>query len=277
MRAFLFLLTTAIAAFSLTASHSSPDIERAAAATLVTIKAGVLRYYPPGEFLQDGRPVTPTPVNVRIERDFQIMRRQVSQAEYAACVSAGACQALDAVQRGGAARDLPVAGVNWLDAQAYAGWLSARSGQIYRLPTYAEWAYAAGPEFVEEFVADTVDGSDPAQRWLAEYELKSRRKQDSGAQLCTFGSFGVNGYGVLDMQGNVWDWTDSCHTREHYGGQGAEPISIGRNCGVRVVAGVHRSYIPDFIRDPKGGACSVGMPPSNLGIRLIRDMPSPLA
>jgi hypothetical protein len=43
------------------------------------------------------------------------------------------------------------------------------------------------------------------------------------------------------------------------------------NCGLRVVAGPHRSYITDFIRDPKGGACSVGIPPSNLGFRLVRD------
>ncbi|HLU78110.1 MAG TPA: hypothetical protein VKZ52_00925, partial [Burkholderiaceae bacterium] len=43
------------------------------------------------------------------------------------------------------------------------------------------------------------------------------------------------------------------------------------NCGIRVVAGSHHSLITDFMRDPKAGACSVGIPPANLGIRLILD------
>ena len=43
------------------------------------------------------------------------------------------------------------------------------------------------------------------------------------------------------------------------------------NCGVRVVEGQHRSYMTDFIRDPRSGGCAVGKPPSNLGFRLVRD------
>ena len=43
------------------------------------------------------------------------------------------------------------------------------------------------------------------------------------------------------------------------------------NCGVRVVEGEHRSYVTDFIRDARAGGCAVGIPPANLGFRLVRD------
>jgi hypothetical protein len=41
------------------------------------------------------------------------------------------------------------------------------------------------------------------------------------------------------------------------------------NCGVRVVQGAHRTYMTDFIRDPRTGGCAAGVPPANLGFRLV--------
>ena len=48
------------------------------------------------------------------------------------------------------------------------------------------------------------------------------------------------------------------------------------NCGVRVVEGLHRAYMSNFVRDGKSGGCAVGTPPEHLGFRLVRD-DSPLA
>jgi formylglycine-generating enzyme required for sulfatase activity len=83
------------------------------------------------------------------------------------------------------------------------------------------------------------------------------------------GAFGVNEHGLADMAGNVWEWTDTCYRRVAL----APGVASGRptiNCGVRVVAGRHRSYMTDFIRDPRSGGCAVGIPPANLGFRLVR-------
>ena len=43
------------------------------------------------------------------------------------------------------------------------------------------------------------------------------------------------------------------------------------NCGIRVVEGRHRTYMPQFIRDPRAGGCSIGTPPRHLGFRLVRE------
>jgi hypothetical protein len=49
------------------------------------------------------------------------------------------------------------------------------------------------------------------------------------------------------------------------------------NCGVRIAQGVHRAYVTDFIRDARGGGCAAGVPPTNLGFRLVREEKSWIA
>jgi formylglycine-generating enzyme required for sulfatase activity len=237
---------------------------------LVTIKAGEFTYYPAGQYLHDNFPVNPPAVRVRFTDDFLIMKRQVSQAEYAACVSDGGCKAPDRAQRRAASPDLPATGISWVDATAYAQWLSNRTGYRYSLPSYAQWVYAAGSAYKEDELIKASDPNDPAQRWLAEYELEARRKTTGDVRVKTFGGYGVSSTGLLDAGGNVWEWTNTCSSRQWLDENSVALSAPETNCGIRVVAGRHRGYIADFIRDPRGGACSVGIPPTNLGFRLIR-------
>ncbi len=238
---------------------------------LAVIAPGELNYYPPGEYLKGGYPVSPPLTPLRLDTELRIMKRQVSQAEYAACVQDKGCKRLDKDQRDAVAPDMPVVGVSWRDATDYAAWLSKETGHHYRLPTFAEWVHAAGPGYREDVVLESFDPADPAQRWLAEYKLETQRQRAVDAQVRPFGGFGQNEAGMQDMVGNVWDWTDTCHGRYNLDISDAGDTAASLNCGVRVVAGPHRSVITDFIRDPRGGACSVGIPPSNLGFRLVRD------
>jgi Sulfatase-modifying factor enzyme 1 len=71
------------------------------------------------------------------------------------------------------------------------------------------------------------------------------------------------------MAGNVWEWTDSCFVRTRLDAQN-EVLSDVVNCGVRLVEGRHRTFVPEFIRDARAGGCAAGTPPSNLGFRLVR-------
>ncbi|WP_368643714.1 formylglycine-generating enzyme family protein [Castellaniella ginsengisoli] len=239
----------------------------AAAIDVVPIPAGEFTYQAAGEFLDRGRPVDAPRVQGRVEAGRVIMRRQVSQAEYARCVQAGACKRLDKGFRHLDAADRPAVGVSWADATAYADWLSRETGQRWRLPAYAEWVRAAADRYREEGALPS-DPANPAVRWLAEYEREIARSRGRIKPAQPFGHFGVNALGVSDMGGNVWEWTDTCFASHSVG---ALPLAPRENCGVRILAGAHIAAMADFIRDPRNGACSIGLPPANLGFRLVRE------
>jgi formylglycine-generating enzyme required for sulfatase activity len=84
------------------------------------------------------------------------------------------------------------------------------------------------------------------------------------------GTFGANRNGLVDLAGNVWEWTDTCFTRNALDERGGSHV-LTSSCGVRVVEGRHRAYLADFIRDARGGGCAAGSPPKNLGFRLVRE------
>jgi formylglycine-generating enzyme required for sulfatase activity len=232
---------------------------------VVEVHAGNVAYRVAGDFTRNGKQAAAPLRQITFERPLLIMRHQVSSADFQACVDDGACRALD---RGiTIAADRPVVQVSWHDANAYAAWLSHRTGERYRLPTDEEWAFAAGSKFADDGLP--VDNDDPSKRWLAKYERESGRNAgDKDARA--FGSFGVNENGLADLAGNVWEWTSTCFTR-HRLDESGETVSAKSNCGVRVVEGQHRSYVTDFIRDARAGGCAAGVPPDNLGFRLVRE------
>jgi formylglycine-generating enzyme required for sulfatase activity len=177
-------------------------------------------------------------------------------------VAASGCDPLD---RAGPA-DLPAVGLSHDDALAYAGWLSAETGRVWRLPTDREWALAAGSRYRDDALTEVSDPDDPSRRWIALYDAESAGAEALSPEPRPAGTFGTNEHGLRDLSGNVWEWTSTCYVR-HRVDTGSETA----NCGIRIAEGRHRAYMAGFFRDPKAGACSVGIPPANLGVRLVRD------
>src|SRR3954468_17055243 len=235
---------------------------------IVRVAPGSLSYREAGDFTRGGQQAEAPLRTMRFERPLQIMRHQVSSSDYQLCVQDSACRALD---RGVAiASDRPAVQVSWHDAQAYAGWLSRKTGHTYRLPSDAEWAFAAGSRFRDD--GAPVDADDPSKLWLSRYERESERDL-SDTTAYPFGKFGTNEHGIEDLAGNVWEWTSTCFVRSRIDEAG----NAGRatvNCGVRIAEGAHRAYVTDFIRAPRAGGCAQGVPPANLGFRLVREEPS---
>lgn len=259
----------AIAAAAFAASPVAVSVVVAAevdAPAVVELAAGSFRYWPAGEFTRDGKPANAPQRVATIDKPLAIMRRPVSAADYRRCVEEMACPATP----GAAARaDMPAVMVSWRDAQAYAAWLTRRLGVRYRLPTDEEWTYAAGSRAPDEQPL-ARDANDPAKNWLLRYERESGL-DPVAKEPRPIGSFGANEHGLVDMAGNVWEWTSSCYNRVALDAAGEPTGARTENCGVRVVEGPHRAYVSDFIRDARGGGCAAGTPPSNLGFRLVRD------
>ena len=157
-------------------------------------------------------------------------------------------QAKDWRNPGYAQDDLhPVACVSWDDASAYARWLSQKTGRNYRLLTEAEWEYAArAGTTTTRFWGDDgnmscgyANGAD----LTAEAQVPGASNwpiancNDRYAYTAPVGSYRANAFGVHDMLGNVWEWTQDCWNGNYSGAPTNGSAWATGDCYLRVVRG----------------------------------------
>jgi len=102
----------------------------------------------------------------------------------------------------------PVINVSMIDAIAYAAWLSQQTGQSYRLPTEAEWEYAARAGTVTPWGSEIESHPAPCNGCGSQWDNK---------KTLPVGSFGANAFGLHDMGGNVREWTCSEYAEKYSG------------------------------------------------------------
>lgn len=121
--------------------------------------------------------------------------KEVTFAEWDACVAAGGCGNYTPTDKGWGRGARPVMMVSWNDAQAYLKWLSGKAGKTYRLPTEAEWEFAAR------------GGTTTTYWWGAKYVSGNVPHGKTDAA----GSHEANGFGLFDVSGNVAEWVQDCY------------------------------------------------------------------
>jgi formylglycine-generating enzyme required for sulfatase activity len=107
----------------------------------------------------------------------------------------------------------PVTDVSWLDAMAYAQWLTAQTGFTYRLPSEAEWEYAARAGGKAGLAYSTGDCISAKQANFNDAAVQFKDCPTTGVNLGRsqpVGSYPANAFGVHDMHGNVFEWTADC-------------------------------------------------------------------
>jgi formylglycine-generating enzyme required for sulfatase activity len=110
----------------------------------------------------------------------------------------------------------PVVQASWNDAVAYCRWLSRKTGRAYRLPTEAEWEYAArGGADTRYWWGDDFDGSklNSMLTWKAEDDPWPRDEHTLTKEV---GSYPPNGFGLYDMLGNLWEWASDYADPDYY-------------------------------------------------------------
>jgi formylglycine-generating enzyme required for sulfatase activity len=153
----------------------------------------------------------------------------------------------------------PVACISWNDASAYAQWLSQQTGQHYRLPTEAEWEYAARAGTTTKYWWGNDIGSNRAN-------CDGCGSQWDDKMTAPVGSFAPNPFGLYDTVGNVWEWTCSEYKSKYSGKEQRCVKGVGRFAvrGASWIFGGGRARSMDRFGGTQTG-CSVRQ-----GVRLAR-------
>jgi formylglycine-generating enzyme required for sulfatase activity len=150
------------------------------------------------------------PVRRRSMKSFAMSRHEVTFEEYDYFAEQTGREKPN--DKGWGRGKRPVINVSWDDAVAYAEWLSQKTGEKYRLPTEAEWEYAARA------------GTETDYWWGNEIGVNRANCDGCGSQwdnqqtapVC---SFPANSFGLCDTVGNVWEWTCSGYEEKYSGGK----------------------------------------------------------
>ena len=173
----------------------------------------------------------------------------------------------------------PVLCVSWNDARAYAQWLSKKAGQRYRLPTEAEWEYAArgGTGTARYWGNDPVEACRYAnvadQSRFQTLSFGQKHDCNDGHYFtATVGSYARNGFGLYDMIGNAWEWTEDCWNASYAGAPADGAAWLAGDCRQRVSRGGSWSTVPRFARSAARNRNSADHRDNLTGFRLARTL-----
>jgi len=181
-----------------------------------------------GEGKNDEKPVHPVTVD-----DYYLGKTEVTVGQYRAfCQTTG--RSMPNAPSWGWQEDHPIVNVSWNDAVAYSQWAG------YRLPTEAEWEYAAREGGSKVRFGNGKDVADPAEM---NFDGSSQYKKSYSvvgvyrAKTTAVGSFSANALGLADMSGNVWEWCSDRYGSDYYG-QSPRSNPTGPTSGtIRVLRG----------------------------------------
>ena len=210
------------------------------------------------------RPLTP----IEIRRPFAIGRFEISFADWQLYADATDTPLPDN-EGWGLSAQRPVMHVSWHQAQAYSKWLSKVSGQRYRLPTEAEWEYAARAGSTSYYWWDEqLDSPDSRPRAHCRGCATSRLIQNKTERI---GQFPANAFGLHDTAGNVWEWTASRFASPFDGSEQSTASLLDKS--PRAVRGGAWNSGPSYLRSSQRDMKQPQHKDYALGFRILRELP----
>lgn len=159
---------------------------------------------------------------------------------------------------------LPVAGISWDRATAFASWLSHQTGHYYSLPSTTQWEYAARA------------GAQTIYSWGDKVGKGNANCTECGVTYqgvpAPVASFKPNNWGIYDMQGNVWEWTQDCMDPNSRPPLNGMPQLFG-NCDSRELRGGSAQSDAWSIRLNSRASSLRKSRGSDVGIRVVMQLP----
>jgi formylglycine-generating enzyme required for sulfatase activity/serine/threonine protein kinase len=198
-----------------------------------------------------------------LAKPFALARFEVTFEEWDACAGAGGCRH-KADDWGWGRQKRPVIDVSWTDAGEYAAWLSKSTGKSYRLPTEAEWEYAARAGTTTPFWWGSMAATHRAN-YDGTYTLGVASAGEYRERTTAVGTFEPNPWGLHDMHGNVGEWVEDCYA-PNYAAKAAGP-----SCA-RIVRGGSWTSHPRAVRAAYRTRADGGQRSASTGFRVARSL-----
>ncbi|MEE4246609.1 MAG: formylglycine-generating enzyme family protein [Kangiellaceae bacterium] len=212
------------------------------------------------------------PVHKELIKPFYIGQYEVTHALWSVCVEDGACQQVD--DQGWGREQHPVINVSYHDVvNRFIPWINQKTGKIFRLPTEAEWEYAAraGSKFVFSW-GDSISCQQAAYGMYQSTE--GQQESDCNAQWHTenVGSYKPNAYGLYDVHGNVAEWTLDCWHPNYKKSQKNGNAWLKNDCTKHVIRGGSMLSPTKHLRLAKRMAVDIDQALPTVGFRLVREL-----
>jgi formylglycine-generating enzyme required for sulfatase activity len=226
---------------------------------------GELVVVPAGSFDMGSATEYENPVHrVSISKPFAIGRYEVTFGEWDQCVDDGGCKHRPDDREWGRG-DRPVINVSWLDAKAFVTWLSQKTGKSYRLPTEAEWEYAAR------------GGSNTAYWWgrdVGSRQANCRECNTGDVQkTAPVGSYKPNAFGLYDTAGNAAEWIEDCWNDNYRGAPNNGSAWTSGQCRLRVLRGGAFDSQAKYLRSMARFRYDTDVRYIANGFRVVRELP----
>jgi formylglycine-generating enzyme required for sulfatase activity len=208
-------------------------------------------------------------------RSFAVGKFEVTFAQWDACAAEGGCKHRPHDADWGRGRR-PVINVSWHDATHFAAWLSRKTGRSYRLPTEAEWEYAARaitdasaphPPFSTGATINYKQANYDANFTYADGKMGLFRQK-----TVEVGRFPRNAFGLHDMHGNVWEWVQDCYKDGYRDAPTDGSAVVSRDCSQRILRGGSWNYFPQLLRSAYRYATAPDIRLEIVGFRVARSL-----
>jgi formylglycine-generating enzyme required for sulfatase activity len=225
---------------------------------------GEMVVLPAGSFDMGSNTEYENPVHrVTIAKPFAIGRHEVTFDEWDRCVEEKGCK-YQADDRGWGRGNRPVINVSWLDAKEFVAWLSQKTGQTYRLPSEAEWEYAARAGANTPFWW----GRDVGSRQANCRECNT----GAGQQTQPVGSYNPNPFGIYDTAGNAAEWVEDCWNDNFRGAPKDGSAWLAGQCRLRVLRGGAFDSQGKYVRSTARFRYDTDVRYSANGFRVVREL-----